>query len=114
MARLRAGEDVLRPAAAHAEDDVVLAQVDALEGEGEDGQERLVVVVHQRQALHERGAHVHLPEGRIDQIGSVDGGVDRGAGEDFVQGDQDALGAPHLIQIVVDDGQLHHLRPLCR
>src|SRR5581483_1932443 len=75
VAGLRAGHDVLRPRAAHAEHQIVLAQVEAFEGKGEEGQKRLVVRVDEWQALHEAGAHVHAGKGRVDEPGRVDRGI---------------------------------------
>src|SRR4029079_12079557 len=78
-----------------------------LEGEREDGQERLVVGVDQGQVLHERGPHVHAAKSRIDQLGRVNRGIDRRVWEQVVEDLQDKLGAAHLIQVVVDDGKFH-------
>ncbi len=75
--RLWPRDHALGEGAAITDDQIVLAQVHTLEGEGIQRQERLIMAPHERHTLHEAGADIHLPEAAVDAAAVVDRGVNR-------------------------------------
>ena len=104
MKGFRQRDHALGPGATHGEHHVVAGEVELLECRRVEREKRLVAAGGERQALHKGGMHLHLPErGRYERR-LVHGRIDGRRGKDLVEHFEDALGAAHLVEVVVDDG----------
>ena len=92
---------------ARREDQVIAAQVEPLDGRGEERQVALVPRGSRRQSLDERGVHRMRLDGLAHAPASVNQGVDRRVGEAAAERLEDLLAATHPGQPVLDQRGLH-------
>ena len=85
MTGVRAGDDSLGDHGADAQDDIELAQIELLHGEGIQRNVELELLARERQTIHERGPDIHLSKTVRQRFRTVDDGVDRCVWEDLVQ-----------------------------
>src|SRR5262249_60286275 len=87
------------------DDYVITRQVEALERQRVQQQERLVLAGDQRQPLHERSPHVDAADDRRHLLRPIHRRVHGRIGKQRVQLFQHALGAAVLVQVVVNQGK---------
>ncbi|MNL22178.1 hypothetical protein D3C87_1435110 [compost metagenome] len=104
--RLGAGHDPLSAGVSARQHQIVVRQIELLEGERHQGQQLLVVLGGAGQALEEGRPHVQLAELGRQQILAVDGREDGGVREHAMEGPDHALGATEGGEPFMNQGDL--------
>src|ERR1700694_511757 len=90
-----------------AQHQVIPAQIEAFHSIRIEWQKWLMMLLHQGQLLHKRGANIYRAKSRVNAPGIINRGIQWRVREKFVQRQYDALRPSHLIEVIMNQSHFH-------